>query len=125
MAVGRPTKRSPETEALLAQAFSLGATVDAACYHAGIGRSTFFDWAREDVAFSDRMAALKQKPVLQALQTVVGALEDPAMARWYLERRHEDFKPKQAVEQSGSVDVRLSDASERVLDRLLTRANDA
>ena len=105
MPAGRPTKRTPEIEMKLEQAFSLGSTVVSACFYAGIGETTYHDWARSDPEFSARMEALKQKPVLKALETVVNGLSDPAMARWYLEKRQDDFKPKQAVQVDGSLEI--------------------
>lgn len=101
---GRPTRRCPETvAAALAVAFSLGATVSGACAHAGIGRSTLYAWDVADPGFPDRLKALGAPQVLRALQTVSAHLDDPRMARWYLERRHPDFRRSGAVRHSGSV----------------------
>lgn len=98
MPAGRPTKRTPEIEMKLEQAFSLGSTIVGACYYAGIGESTFHQWADKDPAFAERMKAHKQKPILKALQTIAGDMENPHTAKWYLEKKHEDFKPKQAID---------------------------
>lgn len=124
MPAGRPTVRSPEIESKLEYALAIGGTILDACFYAGIGETTYHRWASEDEEFRERMTGLRRRPVLKALETVNQDLENPLTAKWYLERRHEDFKPKQAVEQSGSVGVGLSDAAERVLDRLLSRAED-
>jgi hypothetical protein len=98
MTTGRPTKQTPEIQNKLEQAFALGATVAGACIYAGIAQSSYYAWAQRDADFSERMKALKQRPVLKALQTVVDDLENPATAKWYLEKRHPDFKPKQEVD---------------------------
>ncbi len=98
---GRKSTRTPAIEAKLEQAFSFGATIVSACYYAGIGESTYHDWAKADPEFSERMKAHREKPVLKALQTVVGDLGNPHTAKWYLEKRHDDFKPRQVVDHKG------------------------
>lgn len=98
MPAGRPSKRTPEIEDKLVQAFSLGATIVGACYYAEISESTYHDWAKADPEFSERMIAHKQKPILKALQTVAGDLDNPNTAKWLLEKKHVDFKPKQDVD---------------------------
>lgn len=108
---GRPTKRTAEIEAKLEQAFALGSTITGACFYAGIGERTYHDWASADDEFSQRMKALKQKPVLKALQTVANDLENVNTAKWYLERKHEDFKPKTQAEVKADVET-----SEKVID---------
>ena len=95
---GRPTKRCQEIEAKLETAFALGATVAGACFCAGISRQTYYAWAESDPEFSDRMEALKQTTVLKALETVTSNLDDPKIATWLLEKKHPEFKPKQAIE---------------------------
>lgn len=91
--MARPTLRTPEIEAKLEQAFSLGSTIESACFYAGIGESTYHDWAKADPEFSERNKALKQKPVLKALQTIVGDLDNVQTAKWYAERKQADLKP--------------------------------
>lgn len=108
---GRPTSRTPEIEAKLEQAFALGSTIAGACFYAGICEASYYDWASKDSEFSERMKALKQKPVLKALQTVASDLENVNTAKWYLERKHEDFKPKTQAEVKADVET-----SEKVID---------
>lgn len=97
----RPTKKTPETIAKLEAAFSLGSTITGACFHAGIGESTYHDWAGEDPGFSERMQALREKPILKALETVTSQLDEPKMAQWYLERRHPEYKNRQDIHHTG------------------------
>lgn len=92
--MARPTKRTPEIETKLAQAFSLGSTIASACYHAGIAESTYFSWCEKDSEFMEQNKALREKPVLKALQTVAADLDNPLTAKWYLERKHPEFKPR-------------------------------
>lgn len=103
---GRPTKRTPELEGKLEYAFALGSTVSCACFYAGIAESTYFAWAEKDAEFSERMKALKERPVLKALETVYEDISNPNTAKWLLEKKHRDFKPKQEVEHSGQMSLR-------------------
>lgn len=117
--VGRPTKRTPEIEGLLRHAFALGSTTGVACFSAGIAESTFYSWTESDPEFMESMYALKNKPVLKALQTVTDSLDDPKIATWYLEKRHEDFKPKQDVDVnvSGELSEMMAEAQARGIER--------
>lgn len=90
--MARPTVRSPEIELKLEQAYSLGSTHASACYYAGISETTLYRWFDEDTELRERMAAHKEKPILKALKTVIGDLDSPQTAKWYLERKHNDFK---------------------------------
>ena len=107
---GRPTKRTPKIEAKLEEAFALGATVVTACFHAGIPKSTYYDWVNGDQEFSDRMESLKETQVLAALGTVRDNIDDPKIATWLLEKKHPEFKPKQVIE--GDKDAPLSIAGD-------------
>ncbi len=91
--MARPTVRSPEMITKLEQAFSLGSTVLGAIFHAGISKTTFYNWCEEDPGLKDRLDALKQRPVLKALKTVNDDLGNPQTAKWLLEKRHPEFKP--------------------------------
>ncbi len=97
MTAGRPTVRSPEMITKLEQAFSLGSTVVGAIFHAGISKTTFYNWCEEDPELKDRLDALKQRPVLKALQTIDKDLGNPQTARWLLEKRHPEFKPVHGI----------------------------
>lgn len=99
--MARPTKQTPELMTKLEQAFSLGCSNPEACFYAGISESTFYEWIKADKKLSERFKALKNKPVLKARQTIVSGLDDPANAKWYLERvKRDEFSTK--VEQDFS-----------------------
>lgn len=103
---GRPTLRTPEIVKALEHAFSMGSTVAGACFHAGIAESTYYSWCEKDPEFMERNQLLKELQVLKALETVSIAIEsDPSMAKWYLERRHPDFKPKQETQSTGQLEI--------------------
>jgi hypothetical protein len=85
--VGRPHVVTDEAVAQLVIAFSIDATVVEACALADISRDAFYDYLKLNPDFSDRIARLREKPVLKARQTVVNNLTDPEIAFKYLERK--------------------------------------
>ena len=54
--MGRPTKRTPQAEALIVKALGVGLSFEVAADFAGIHRDTLLDWRRKDETFS---AAIK------------------------------------------------------------------
>ena len=90
--MARPTLKTQEVIGKLEEAFSIGADVLAACAYANIHPDTFYQWRKDDEVFSDRMASLREKPVLKAYQTVAQSLGETETAKWYLERkRRQEF----------------------------------
>lgn len=120
---GRPTVLTPETIRRLEEVFSLGGTDKEACFYAGIGQSTLYDYQKENSEFSERKEALKNKPILKARQTVVASLDKPESAMWYLERkRKQEFSTR--VENTGGdgkdlFGPTLTEEERSKLDRLL------
>jgi hypothetical protein len=102
---GRPTVFTPAVVDKLEQAFAIDATVEEACSYADISRDAFYDHLKRNPAFSDRIEALRQRPVLAARQTVVKAVStDSDMAMRYLERKkRNEFSTKQELEHSGEI----------------------
>lgn len=97
---GRPPKSTPETMKKLEEAFALDATVQEACFYAGISTVTYYDWVKQDPGLANRLDALRNKPVLKARKTVVDSLGNPDFAFKYLERKRKDeFSPR--VENTG------------------------
>lgn len=88
---GRPTVMTPETLAKLEQAFAIDATVEEACSYADIGRDAFYDYLKKSPEFSDRIADLRNRPILKARQTVVQKMdENYSNAMDYLKRKRKD-----------------------------------
>ena len=68
-------------------AFNLGASDMEACFYAKIRYQQLRDYLKEALEFADRREILKQRPVLEARQTVIKALkEDPKLALEFLDR---------------------------------------
>lgn len=85
--VGRPTIMTPETISKLEEVFAIGGSDEEACFFAGIGKTTLYNYQQEHPEFVERKDALKERPILKARQTVVKALDDPNHAFKYLERK--------------------------------------
>jgi len=90
--VGRPTVMTPEILAKLEHAFSIGATDLEACFFAGIGKTTLYEYQEKNPEFAERKEALKDKLVLKSRHVVAEALDngDKQTAQWYLERKKKD-----------------------------------
>lgn len=85
---GRPTIMTPDTLAKLEMAFSIDATVGEACSSANISPDAFYDYLKKNPKFSDRIADLREQPVLKARNTVVAKLgESYANSMDYLKRK--------------------------------------
>lgn len=91
---GRPTLMTPETVKKLEEVFALGGTDHEACFYADISYQTLYNYQEKHPEFVDRKEALKQRPILKARQTVVGALSNAKDAQWYLERKSPEFKSR-------------------------------
>lgn len=103
---GRPTIMTEEVCRKIEEVAALDGTVEEMCYYAGISRDAYYDYIKKNLKFSDRIDALRNRPVLKARQTVIKALDDPHHAHWYLERkRKKEFAQKQEVEHSGEVNI--------------------
>lgn len=93
--VGRPTKLDKHTLKKLEEAFGIGASDTEACFYADITPTTLYNYQKENPEFLQRKAALKERPVLLARQSLARGIEkDPNLAFKYLERkRRREFGP--------------------------------
>lgn len=102
---GRPTVMTETTLGKLEEAFAYDATIEEACFYADINPDTYYRYVKEHPEFSERVKALRQRPILKARQTVVAALNDAKNAQWYLERKVKaEFSPRSEIEHSGGAD---------------------
>lgn len=85
---GRPTLMTPETISKLEDAFSWGCSDEEACLHAGIGKSTLYNFQEVNPQFVERKEELKETPVLKARMTAVKKVtESYSNAMDYLKRK--------------------------------------
>lgn len=117
--VGRPTVMTDHVLSMLRAAFLIGATDEEACAYAEIGTTAFYAYQAENPEFAEKKDRWKQQPILQAKQTVVGALKsDKDTAKWYLERKKKDeFSTRQEVTGADG------DAVKMELDKLEEKSN--
>lgn len=96
---GRPTVMTNEVIRKLEEAFEMGCTDIEACLHAGISKSSLYDYQVQYPEFTDRKEALKENPALKARITLYRGLDKDENAKWYLERKKSDeFGTKQHVD---------------------------
>ena len=120
--IGRPAAMTPLVLRKLEEVFALGGTDEEACLFAGIGKTTLYEFQKQNPEFAERKETLKQSPVLKARQTVVKAIEkDPTLAFKYLERKRKDeFSPR--TEQAHTGQVKLEESARESLIRKLQEA---
>jgi len=101
--MARPTKMTEAVLGKLEQAFAYGSSDKEACFYAGINPDTMYDYQKLHPEFTERKEALKERPILEARQKVVGDIKnDVKVAQWYLERkRKSEFSTKIETEQTG------------------------
>lgn len=95
-----PYKWSEATEAKLIEAFEMSYNVREACQHARISHVTYYEWIKQIEGFEDRMQEARDAPIKQAKGVIKTALKsgDVNTAKWYVERRDPEFKPKAEIE---------------------------
>lgn len=101
---GRPLSISMDKIRKLEEAFSYDASPKEACFYAGVGVSTYYEWLNRWPKLAERFEEVRQHPVLLARQTIVNNLKNPATAAWYLERKaKKEFKPTVQIDSEDEV----------------------
>lgn len=90
--MGRPTLMTTECIAKLEVAFLTGASDKEACFIAGIGASTLYDYCRDNPDFSERKESLKDMVKYQARANIAKSINNGSedLSKWYLERKVKD-----------------------------------
>lgn len=79
---------TPDVIVKLEQAFAIDSTVQEACSYAEISHDAFYDYLKKNPQFSDRIADLRNRPILAARERVVkGVKENYSNAMDYLKRK--------------------------------------
>lgn len=102
--MSRPIEFNEEVVRKLEEVFALDGTVEEACYYANISRQTYYTHIKEKPELLDRFNELRERPILLARKTIVGALSDPNHAFRYLEKK----KKKEfgnAIEVTGNLTI--------------------
>lgn len=88
MPAGRPTVMTPETLALLREAFLMDCSDEEACLFAKISPDALYDYQRAHPEYSEQKRLMKQNPFLVARRSVLNTMErDGELALKYLERK--------------------------------------
>ena len=108
---GRPTVMTDDVLRKLEEAFMRGLSDRQACLYAGIAESTLYEYQKGNAAFSERKNTLKENVKLRARLNVFGAIErgDLDASKWYLDRKDDEFKPKQATDMTMNANVSILD----------------
>lgn len=117
---GRPTRReqinkkigegvskmTDEVLELLRQAFAVDATIEEACFYAGISDRTYYRWKENNPELCQDLERLRLTPILAARQTIVSGLKQVGTAQWFIERKRSDeFSTKSKVEHGGKIET--------------------
>lgn len=96
---GRPTVMTKDTLQKLEYAFALGSSDREACFYADIAMATLYTYQEKHPEFTERKAALKERPIFLARETLIkGIQRDPDLALKMLERKKKsEFSLRQEV----------------------------
>lgn len=143
---GRPSVMTPEVLRLLEEAFEYDMTDEEACLHAGIGKSSLYEYQKENPKFTERKQELKNNPVRLARMVVIDSLKkrkikvitkegniaeiekegDTDVAMKYLERKKKDeFSQKMTVAHAGEINTGAKDVAEALQEILKKQNEDA
>lgn len=98
---------------------ALDGSVAEMAFYANVHVDTVYAHLKENKEFSDRISALRERPVLLARQTVVKSISsDPDIALKYLERkRRKEFATRVEQEHEGTLSVDLSEKARELLNK--------
>ena len=94
---GRPSVVTADTITKLESIFKIGGNDEEAINYAGIGNRTYYDHLEKDESFRSKMMSAKNYSNIAAKNIVVDAIikdKDLNTAKWWLEKKHPDFKPQ-------------------------------
>lgn len=90
--IGRPTIKTKDLVDKLIEAFHDDATVEQACYVAGIHKTTYYDWLKQDEDFSYEMSKAQEYPKVISKKVLIDAVEagDKQIALEIIKRREKE-----------------------------------
>lgn len=83
---------------VLISAFKCGHDIVTACVYAGVSRSQWQYFMKLHPEFTAIIEMCRQHQIVRATDTIIANLDDPQIAKWYLERTHPRFKTKLTLE---------------------------
>lgn len=103
---GRPTKMTPEIVRKLCDAFKIDATVEEACWYAGISKVSYYAWIKKDENFMNEIESAKTFPFIVARKKLMQSMDSD----------NEAIAQKGAIEFLRRRDIRYSDKIEGKID---------
>ena len=100
------TKLTPEVIKKLKEAFTVGATLEQACYYAEIVPNTYRNWCKKFPELLREFDEMKQRMPLRAKQNIALAVEkgDIGLSKWLVERKEPaDYGEKLKIEHGGQI----------------------
>lgn len=75
-------------------------TIEEMSLYAGINPDTYYEYAKKNKKFSEKIQALRETPVMKAREKIVKAIEsDTNTAKWYLQRKKKkEFSTRLEIE---------------------------
>lgn len=118
---GRPTVMTDEVIRKIEEVAALDGSVEEMAYYAGIHRDTIYLHLKTDPEFSDRINALRERPVLKARQTAIAKMnESYSNAMDYLSRKKKlEFSTRQEIGGIDGKDLIPDPASRAKADELV------
>jgi hypothetical protein len=115
--VGRDSVINEKTIRLLEEAFIRSYTDLEACLFAGIGKTAFYKYKKENKDFAERIEVLKKHVLLTAKQNIVDKIEvgDTDTSKWYLERKNKDEFSTRIESINTNLDFEMKDEDDKIL----------
>lgn len=100
VAANQPTVYDLTKVALFVEAFNNNYNITQACQYAGVSRTTFYDWRELHPEFAEAVDEAQNMPLRVAKELITKSITegDVGTAKWLLDRRDPDFKPKAEVD---------------------------
>lgn len=89
--MGRPSKRTPELEAQIAECLRLGMTIPQTCDACGVSQTQFRNWRKHYRDFQELVRRAEAEAVklnLAVIQAAAASGKSWQAAAWFLERKH-------------------------------------
>lgn len=127
--MGRPSKYTPETVAVILEALKNGATHELACQAGGVSHQTFAEWTRLYPEFLEGIKRIEAETAQRWLAYIEAAApKEWQAAAWLLERRYHQSYSRRTIDKAVQVQITADDLSKMTdeqLDDLIKRFDPA
>jgi predicted DNA-binding protein YlxM (UPF0122 family) len=122
--IGRPTVDTPDVRRKMEEAAALDASPEEIAFYADISRDSYYEILKRDPTFSDRIQALRQRPILKARQTINEKMaESYANAMDYLKRKRKaEFGEESRLEVKTYKPFEITPEQKEYLDNLMNES---